>query len=117
MRRRNHMSAWIRTIPIERATGKLKEMYDRVRTPHGTVDNVMRVHSLRPHTMDGHVTLYRSVLNNPDIVLPLWLLECIAVVTSLANKCDYSVTHHWANARRLLANDEIGRAHGGTQVT
>src|SRR3546814_7364050 len=62
----------------------------RVRTPHGTVDNVMRVHSLRPHTMDGHVTLYRSVLHNPDIALPLWFLECIAVVTSLANKCDRS---------------------------
>lgn len=101
------MSAWIRMIPVERATGKLKEMYDRVRTPHGTVDNVMRVHSLRPHTMDGHVTLYRSVLHNPDIVLPLWFLECIAVVTSLANKCDYSFTHHWANARRLVANDAL----------
>lgn len=99
------MSAWITMIPIEQATGKLKEMYDRVKTPHGTVDNVMRVHSLRPQTMDGHVTLYRSVLHSPDLTLPLWFLECIAVVTSLANRCDYSFTHHWANARRLLAND------------
>ena len=57
------MSAWIRMIPLSEATGLLKTLYDKVTTPHGTVDNVMRAHSLRPHTMDGHVVLYRSVLH------------------------------------------------------
>lgn len=46
------MSAWIEMIADEDADGFLKEMYNKVRTPHGTVDNVMRVHSLRPRTMD-----------------------------------------------------------------
>jgi len=41
------MSAWIRMIPLEEATGKLAEAYAQVRTPHGTVDNVMKAHSLR----------------------------------------------------------------------
>jgi len=31
------MRAWIRTVAQEEATGFLKEMYERVRTPHGTV--------------------------------------------------------------------------------
>ena len=47
------MSAWIRMIPIDQATGFLKQMYDKVKTPHGTVDNVMKVHSLRPTRWTG----------------------------------------------------------------
>lgn len=92
-------------IPEAEATGKLREMYDRARTPHGTVDNVMKVHSLRPHTMDGHVALYRSVLHHPNNTLPVWLLEVIASYTSILNDCDYSLAHHFTNARRLLDDD------------
>ncbi len=99
------MSAWIKMIPENEATGTLKDMYAEAMTPHGTVDNVMKVHSLRPHTMHGHVTLYKSVLHHPDITLPLWFLEVIASYTSIKNKCDYSLTHHFMNARRLLKND------------
>ena len=94
------MSAWIRMIPLEEATGKLKEMYQRVTTPHGTVDNVMKAHSLRPHTMEGHLVLYKNVLHNPENTLPFWFLEVIASCVSMANQCDYSLTHHFANARR-----------------
>ena len=96
------MSAWIRMIPLEEATGKLKEMYQRVTTPHGTVDNVMKAHSLRPHSMEGHLVLYKSVLHNPENTLPFWFLEVIASCVSMANECDYSLTHHFANARRLI---------------
>jgi len=96
------MSAWIRMIPLEGATGKLAEVYERVKTPHGTVDNVMRAHSLRPQSMEGHVVLYRSVLHNPDNTLPFWFLEVVASYVSMTNRCDYSLTHHWANARRLM---------------
>jgi len=87
------------------ATGALKDMYEQAMTPHGTVDNVMKVHSLRPHTMHGHVTLYKSVLHHPDITLPLWFLEVIASYTSIKNKCEYSLAHHFMNARKLLNDD------------
>ncbi|MSQ69987.1 MAG: alkylhydroperoxidase [Betaproteobacteria bacterium] len=99
------MSAWIRMVPLAEATGKLKELYQRVTTPHGTVDNVMRAHSLRPHTMEGHLVLYKSVLHNPDNTLPFWFLELIASYVSMTNRCDYSLTHHFTNARRLI-NDK-----------
>lgn len=104
------MSAWIEMIPDDDATGKLREMYDRVRTPHGTVDNVMRAHSLRPHTMEGHVVLYRSVLHNPDNVLPFWFLEVVASYTSLVNKCAYSFAHHFTNVRNLLRDEARAEA-------
>ena len=99
------MTAWIRMIALEEASGKLKEMYELAKTPAGTVDNVMRAHSLRPHSMQGHLALYRNVLHNPDNTLPFWFLEVVASYVSMSNKCDYSLTHHWANARRLI-NDK-----------
>ncbi len=100
------MTAWIRMIADEDADATLKRMLDKVRTPHGTVDNVMRVHSLRPHTMEGHVVLYKSVLHNPDNVLPFWFLEIVASYTSILNTCDYSLAHHFTNARRLIDDDD-----------
>ena len=99
------MSAWIKMIEDEGATGALKEMYDKVRAPNGTVDAVMRAHSLRPHTMEGHLALYRSVLHHPENTLPVRFLEVVASYTSIANKCDYSLSHHFTNARRLLEDE------------
>ncbi|TWP34440.1 carboxymuconolactone decarboxylase family protein [Leekyejoonella antrihumi] len=96
------MSPWIKMISDEEATGELREMLDRVRTPHGTVDNVMRVHSLRPHTMAGHLALYRSVLHHEANQLPEWFLECVASYTSILNDCPYSLAHHWSNAADLI---------------
>ena len=99
------MTAWIKMIADDEADESLKPFFDRVRTPHGTVDNVMRAHSLRPHTMDGHVALYRSVLHNPDNTLPFWFLEVVASYVSILNNCDYSLRHHFTNARRLIGDD------------
>jgi len=99
------MTAWIKMIADDEADETLKPFFSRVRTPHGTVDNVMRVHSLRPHTMDGHVVLYRSVLHNPDNTLPFWFLEVVASYVSILNNCNYSLSHHFTNARRLIADN------------
>ena len=56
------MAAWIEMISDEDASEELLDVLKLARTPHGTVDNVMRVHSLRPNTMRGHVVLYRAAL-------------------------------------------------------
>lgn len=96
------MTAWIKMLPIETATGALKTLFDKVKTPHGTVDNVLHVHSLRPATMDGHIVLYRGALHSEDNTLPFWLLEVVGVYTSMLNDCAYSQTHHVANVHRLI---------------
>ena len=101
------MSAWIKMISDEDADPRLKELLDHARTPHGTVDTVMRVHSLRPETMNGHVTLYRSVLHSEDNKLPFWFLEVIASYTSILNDCTYSLTHHFMNVRNLLKDQPL----------
>lgn len=96
--------AWITMIPPEDAEGRLQELYEQAKTPHGTVDNVMRAHSLRPETLAGHVALYRSVLHNPDNSLPFWFLEVVASYVSMTNACTYALTHHWNNAARLIGD-------------
>lgn len=99
------MSAWIQMIEDEQADKTLREALQMARTPHGTVDNVMRVHSLRPSTMRGHVTLYRAALHDDANTLPAWLQETISSYVSILNHCDYSLANHWANARHLI-NDQ-----------
>ena len=75
------------------------------RTPHGTVDNVLRVHSLRPSTMRGHMTLYKAALHDAANTIPTWLQEAVASYVSILNDCTYSLANHWANARHLIADD------------
>ena len=108
------MSAWIKMIADEDASDELLDVLNLSRTPHGTVDNVMRVHSLRPSTMRGHVVLYRAALHDDANTLPQWLQEVIASYVSILNKCDYSLANHWANARHLIVDivraDEIKMA-------
>jgi len=102
------MSAWIRMLGDAEAGPDLTAAFERVRSPAGTVDNVMRVHSLRPSTMTGHHALYMSVLHDDANVLPGWFLETVASYVSILNRCPYSLANHWANARHLMADD--GRA-------
>lgn len=99
------MSAWINMISDANADANLLDALKLARTPHGTVDNVMRVHSLRPSTMRGHVALYRAALHDNTNTLPEWLQETISSYVSILNKCPYSLANHWANARHLIADE------------
>ena len=99
------MTAWIKMISDEEASDALKDVLQLARTPHGTVDNVMRVHSLRPNTMKGHVILYRAALHDETNTLPAWLQETISSYVSILNKSAYSYANHWANARHLIEDD------------
>ena len=92
-------------ISDEAADTPLREMLDLARTPHGTVDNVMRVHSLRPNTMKGHVVLYRACLHDDGNTIPEWFQEVISSYVSTLNDCPYSYANHWANARHLIGDE------------
>jgi len=96
---------WIKHVSYEEATGELKGLYRRVSGPGGNVDNIMLAHSLRPHTMVGHLTLYKAVLHHPGNSLPRWFLEALGVWVSLLNGCRYCVEHHAAGMARLLRDD------------
>ncbi len=98
------MAAWIQMIGDADAGPVLREALDFARTPHGTVDNVMRVHSLRPSTMNGHVVLYRAALHDDSNTIPGWLQETVSSYVSVLNGCDYSFANHWKNAAHLIGD-------------
>lgn len=98
--------SWIKTIDYEEAEGPLKRMYDRVKGPDNNIDNVLLIHSLRPHTLTGHMTLYKSVLHNSNNTLPKWYLEALGVYVSYLNNCDYCVQHHFSGFSRLMDKKE-----------
>ncbi len=98
--------SWIKTISYKNAEGKLKSIYNKVKGPNDSIDNVLSIHSLRPHSLVGHMSLYKNVLHNSNNTLPKWYLEAIGVYVSYLNQCDYCVTHHFEGLKRLLNNDE-----------
>ena len=95
---------WIHTITYDDSAGELRQLYDRIKGPNNNVDNIMLAHSLRPHSMQGHMTLYKYVLHHPRNTLPKAYLEAIGVYVSSLNNCDYCVEHHFAGMARLIDN-------------
>lgn len=102
--------SWIRTIGPADAEGALRELYARLAGPDGLVDNVLQIHSLRPHTLEAHMALYKNVLHHRGNQLPKWLLETIGIYVSLLNGCNYCVEHHFAGLRRLLKDEARANA-------
>ncbi len=96
---------WIATIGRAAATARLRETYDRIAGPRGTIDNILMAHSLRPHTLIGHLGLYKAVLHHSQNQLPVAFLETIGVQVSHLNGCAYCVDHHSAGLRKLLGDD------------
>ncbi|MBT8273697.1 MAG: peroxidase-related enzyme [Bacteroidia bacterium] len=98
--------SWIKVIPLNEATGKLKSIYDKIKGPNDQIDNVLGIHSLRPHTLVGHMSLYKNTLHHSNNTFPNWFLELLGTYTSLLNKCDYCFDDHFAGLRRFLNDDE-----------
>jgi len=84
--------AWIETLDEEQARargGRLARLYRAALDEHtGRVDNILRVHALRPETLDGHLRLYRSAMHGSE-GLSRRERECMAVVVSAENRCRY----------------------------
>ena len=106
--------SWIDTMDYDESEGELRQLYDRIKGPDNNVDNIMLAHSLRPHTMQGHMTLYKYVLHHPRNTLSKAYLEAIGVYVSSLNSCAYCLEHHFAGMARLLGDtdraDSIRRA-------
>ena len=98
---------WIDTIHEDDATGDLAELYDQIEQSRGKLSNILRVHSLHPEALRGHLELYDALLFGRS---PLRRAEreAIAVVVSVANGCAYCTRHHaealhayWRDADRV----------------
>ena len=80
--------AHIPYVPYQDASGLLAELYDRYAHGEQGVDNILRIHSLNPPSMEGHVRYYAHLMRGRS---PLSRVqrEMIAVTVSAANDCFY----------------------------
>lgn len=101
--------SWIRTIPEAEAQEPLRSLYERVRGPGGQVDAILRLQGLRPHTLEGHMALYKAVLHHPANRLPRHFLEAVGAWVSLLNGCGYCVEHHLAGLGRRVGEEGAAR--------
>lgn len=80
--------AWIKVIKEAEAEGKLKDIYKRLTAPWGGVDNILKIHSLNPRSLDGHYEFYKILMAGSKD-LPKFKREMIAVTVSVLNHCVY----------------------------
>jgi uncharacterized peroxidase-related enzyme len=97
--------SWITSIPAHEAEDRLKTLYTRIAGPNGQVDNILTAHGLRPHTLEGHMALYKAVLHHFGNSLDKSYLETIGTYVSMLNNCAYCVEHHFAGLQRLIGDD------------
>ncbi len=80
---------WIKEISKENATGKLKDLYQRITGRTGSeVANILKVHSIHPDVMEAHLNLYEQIMFG-ESGLSRSQREMIAVVVSSTNACEY----------------------------
>jgi len=96
--------AFIDTIHPNEAAGELAALYKRVSNPDGSIDNVMRIHSLNPESMRTHFEMYVAAMHK-DSPLSRAEREIVAVVVSRLNGCEYCVQHHSQGLKRLLPDE------------
>ena len=102
--------SWIKVIPFEEANGKLKSIYNKIKGPNNQIDNVLSIHSLRPHTLVGYMSLYKNTLHHSNNTFPNWFLELLGTYTSYINECDYCYNHHFEGMKRFLKNDDKAKS-------
>lgn len=93
--------SYIEIVPEGEATGELAALYKRYGNGDGTVDNVLKVHSLNPPSLEAHCALYTQSMHRPSPVSRAER-EMVGVVVSRMNGCAYCLEHHAAGLARLL---------------
>lgn len=96
--------SYIDIIAESDARGELAALYKRFGNPDGTVDNVLKAHSLNPASLEAHCALYVQACHKPGPVSRAER-EMVGVVVSRINGCVYCREHHAAGLRRLLPED------------
>lgn len=80
--------AHIRYTNPDEAGPELAKLQQRYSDARGNLDNILRIHSLDPPSMEHHHDLYRHLMTSPS-PLSRRQREMIAVAVSAANDCYY----------------------------
>ncbi len=80
--------AWIKVIQEDEASGRLKGLYGKYAGSDGSVDNILKIHSLNVKSLQGHFDLYAHLMRGRSDLSRIQR-EMIAVVVSAVNRCHY----------------------------
>ena len=80
--------AHIRKIPVDQATGRLKQIYDAGLARTGEVAQIIQIMGLDPRSCQGSMQFYMSLMKSPN-ALPARQREMLATVVSNVNDCFY----------------------------
>lgn len=97
--------SWIEEIDIDKADGRLAEIYDELVKKRGKVSNILKVHSLNPAAMSDHLDLYMTIMFGKS-GLSRAEREAIGVVVSANNDCAYCVNHHAESLRHYIKDED-----------
>jgi len=103
---------YIKTIDEQDAQGPLAALYQRYANPDGSVDQVLKVHSLNPASLEAHCQLYIQSCHKPS-PLSRAEREIIGTTVSRLNNCTYCQSHHAAGLKKLLPDN---RKHLATEI-
>ena len=80
--------AYIRKVPLDEATGRLKQIYDAGMARAGDVAQIIQIMSLDPSSCQSAMQFYVSLMK-ADNTLPAMQREMLATVVSNINDCYY----------------------------
>lgn len=80
--------AWIEQVPLEEATGKLKEEFDAALGRAGRVWNIVHIMSVNPEVMSASMGMYGALMHG-DSPLSRQQREMLATVVSSELECVY----------------------------
>ena len=80
--------SWIKVIQENEAVGEVKEWFEKLMTPQGFVDNILKIHSLNIPSLSAHLGIYRTLMFGRSQLSRIQR-EMIAVIVSSSNQCHY----------------------------
>lgn len=100
--------AWIKTVSLEQATGRLKKEFETALERTGRVSNILSAQGLNPNVLHAFINLYKAVMQGPSSLSRVER-EMIAVVVSRTAGCAYSTEAHGEDLRQLTHDDRLVR--------
>jgi len=79
---------WIYQVPVEKATGQLKKLFDQALKRAGRVWHIVHIMSINPPVLRDSIKFYVTIMTG-ESPLSRVQREMLAVVTSAAVDCYY----------------------------
>ena len=80
--------AWIEQVPLDEATGVLKDEFDEAIKRSGRVWNIVHIMSLNPAQLEASMVLYKAIMHG-ESPLSRFQRELLATVVSAELACPY----------------------------